>query len=155
AIDLLEALEPTPGDPLAFLRSLPRRGGRRRANVELLMMESADNPLAELARQARCGDPVAAEEFRRGMSLALEGMVRLALRKRSCFSPFDECVRAQADRLQQSSDWQLPHGELARRIAGQVCDDMIDRLQAGSRVQDTVACGGGLTEHPTMVGSHW
>jgi hypothetical protein len=117
------------------------------------MIQSEDNPLADLARRARSGDPVAAEEFRREMSLALEGMVRLALRKRIGFSSFEECVRARADRLQQSNDWQLPHDELVRRTAGQVCEDMIDRLQAGGRVQDTVACGGGFRKDHTVVGS--
>jgi hypothetical protein len=119
------------------------------------MMQSEGNPLAELARRARSGDPVAAEDFRREMSLALEGMVRLALRKRSYFSSFEECVRAQADRLQQSNDWQFSQNELARRTAGQVCDDIIDRLQAGSRVQDTVVCTGGLSKHQTVIGNQW
>ena len=117
------------------------------------MMESEDNPLAALARRARTGDLVAAKEFRREMSLALEAMVRLALRKRIGFSSFEEYARAQADRLQQCNDWQLPQDELARRIAEQVCEDMIDRLQAGSRVQDTVVCGGGFGKHHTVVGS--
>ena len=117
------------------------------------MMPCEDNPLAQLARRARSGDSVAAEEFRREMGLALEGMVRLALRKRIGFSAFEEYARARADRLQQSNDWQLPHNELARWTAGQVCDDMIDRLQANSQVQDTVACGGGFSKHDTVVGS--
>jgi hypothetical protein len=140
---------------LALIRSILRRGGVRCVNVEIFMMQSDDNPLAELARQARSGDPVAAEDFRREMSLALEGMVRLALRKRSCFSAFEERIRTQADQLQQSNDWKLPQGELARRIAGQVCDGMIDRLQAGSRVQDTVVCAGSFGTQPTVVGSQW
>jgi len=141
---------------MLFLRSIPRRGGVRCANVELFMMQSEDNPLAELARRARSGDPVAAEEFRREMGLALEGMVRLALRKRICFSSFEEYARAQADRLQQSNDWQFPHNELARRTAGLVCEDMIDRLQAGSRVQDMVTCvgaGGGSSNYQTVFSS--
>ena len=103
-------------------------------------MRFDDNPLEELARRARSGDPVATEAFRREMSVALEGMVRLALRKRICFSPFEEYARAEADRLQESSAWQLPRHELARQTAGQVCHDMIGRLQAGNRIQDTVAC---------------
>jgi hypothetical protein len=102
------------------------------------IMQVEDNPLVELARRARSGDSVAAEEFRREMSLALEGMVRLALRKRICFSPFEEYARAQADRLQERR--QLPYDELARRTAERVCQDMIDRLQASSRVQDTLVC---------------
>ncbi len=117
------------------------------------MAQSEDNPLVVLAWRARSGDPVAAEEFRREMSLALEGMVRLALRKRICFSSFEEYARAQADRLQQSNDWQLPSDELARRTAEEVCEDMIDRLQAGSRPQDTVAVGGGFGQQDTVVGS--
>jgi hypothetical protein len=119
------------------------------------MMQSEDNPLAELARRARSGNPVAAEEFRREMRLALEGMVRLALRKRIGFSSFEAYARVQADRLQQSNVWQVPDDELVRRTAGQVCEDMIDRLQAGSRVQDTVACAGGSGKHPTVVGRQW
>jgi hypothetical protein len=101
-----------------------------------------NNPLEKLARRVRSGEPGAAEEFGREMSLALEGMVRLALRKRTCFNPFEEYVRAEADRLQEGSDWQLPRHELAQQTAGQVCQDMIVRLQAGSRIQDTVACLG-------------
>jgi hypothetical protein len=114
-----------------------------------------DNPLTELARRARSGDPAAAEAFRREMSVALEGMVRLALRKRICFSPFEEYARAQADRLQESSGGQLPDDELARRTAGRVCQEMIDRLQAGSRVQDTVPCvaAGGSSKYQTVVSS--
>jgi hypothetical protein len=103
-------------------------------------MHVENNPLEELARRVRWGDLDAAEEFHREMSLALEGMVRLALRKRACFNPFEEYARAQADRLQETSDWQLPGHELARQTAGQVCQDMIGRLQAGGRIQDTVAC---------------
>jgi hypothetical protein len=104
------------------------------------MQEFEDNPLVDLARRARFGDPVATEDFRREMSMALEGLVRLALRGRVRFSPFQEYARGQADRLQESSDWQLPADELARRTAERVCQEMIDRLQAGRRVQDTVAC---------------
>ena len=103
-------------------------------------MQIENNPLAELARRVRSGDPGAAEEFRREMGLALEGMVRLALRKRACFNPFEEYARAQADRLQESSDRELPRDELARQTAGHVCQDMIGRLQAGGRIQDTLAC---------------
>ena len=99
-----------------------------------------NNPLEDLARRVRRGDPAAAEEFHREMGLALEGMVRLALRKRDCFNAFEEYARAEADRLQESSAWQLPRHELARQTAGQVCHDMIGRLQAGNRIQDTVAC---------------
>jgi hypothetical protein len=104
-----------------------------------VIMQFEDNPFVELARRARSGDPAAAEEFRREMSLALEGMVRLALRKRIGFSPFEEHARAQANRLHESSDWQLPFDELSRRTADWVCQAMIDHLQAGSRVQDTIA----------------
>jgi hypothetical protein len=103
-------------------------------------MQIEDNPLAHLARRVRSGEPGAAEAFRREMSLALEGMVRLALRKCASFNPFEEYARAEADRLQESSDRQLPRHELARQTAGQVCQDMIGRLQAGGRLQDTVAC---------------
>jgi hypothetical protein len=103
-------------------------------------MQSANNPLEDLARRVRSGEPGAAEDFQREMTLALEGMVRLALRKRACFNPFEEYARAEADRLQETSDWQLPRHELARQTAGQVCQDMIGRLQAGGRIQDTVAC---------------
>jgi hypothetical protein len=103
-------------------------------------MQFENNPLEELARRVRCGEPGAAEEFRREMSPALEGMVRLALRKRACFNPFEEYARAAADRLQKSSDRQLPGEALARQTAGQVCQDMIGRLQAGGRIQDTVVC---------------
>jgi hypothetical protein len=103
-------------------------------------MQFENNPLAELARRVRSGEPGAAEEFRREMSLALEGMVRLALRKRTGFSPFEEYARTEADRLQESNDRQLPRHELARQTAGQVCQDMIGRLQAGGRIQDTIAC---------------
>jgi hypothetical protein len=114
------------------------------------MVQSLDNPMAALARRVRSGDFGAAEEFRREMSLALVGMVRLALRRRSCLSTFEEYACAQADRLQQAGGWQLPADELARRTAERVCEDMIDRLQAGSRAQDTVTCtaagpGGQLT----------
>jgi hypothetical protein len=117
------------------------------------MQEFEDNPLVDLARRARSSDPVAAEEFRREMSVTLEGMVRLALRGRVHFSPFDEYARGQADRLQESSDRQLPADELARRTAERVCQEMIDRLQAGSRVQDTVAClaAGGSGKDQTVV----
>ncbi len=125
------------------------RGG---VDVVLLMMQCEDNPLVELARRARTGDFVAAEEFRQEMSLALEGMVRLALRKRICLSSFEQNVRARARRLQQSNDWQIPHDELARRTAGQVCDDMIDRLQV-SRRQDTVAGSGRFGKDDTVVES--
>jgi hypothetical protein len=114
------------------------------------------NPLEELARRARGGDPAAAEQFRLEMSLALEGMVRLALRKRICFSRFDEHARAQADRLQESGNWQLADDELARQTAARVCQDMIARLQAGGPVQDTVACvgaGGDSSKHRTVVSS--
>ncbi len=100
-----------------------------------------DNPLVELAWRARSGDRMATEDFRRALGAALEGMVRLALRGRVRFSPFEEYARVQADRLQESSDRQLPADELARRTAERVCQEMIDRLQAGGRVRDTV---GGL-----------
>jgi hypothetical protein len=103
-------------------------------------MQFENNPLAELARRVRSGEPEATQEFGREMSLALEGMVRLALRKRACFNPFEEYARFEAGRLQESSDWQLPRPELARQTAGQVCQDMIGRLQAGGRIQDTIAC---------------
>jgi hypothetical protein len=103
-------------------------------------MQWENNPLEHLARRVRSGDLEAAEEFRQEMSLALEGMVRLALRKRACFNPFEEYARAEAGRVQDSRDWQLPRHELARQTAGQVCQDMIGRLQAGGRIQDTVAC---------------
>ena len=103
-------------------------------------MHFENNPLEQLARRVRLGDAGAAEQFRREMTLALEGMVRLALRKRACFNPFEEYARAEADRLQESSDWELPREELARQTAGRVCHDMIGRLQAGGRIQDTVAC---------------
>ena len=121
-----------------------------------IIMQHEGNPLGELARRARSGDPGAAEEFRREMSLALEGMVRLALRKRACFSPFEAQARAEADRLQDQSDGPLPRDELARQTARQVCQAMIGRLQAGGRVQDTVACAGagcGVLEHQTVAGS--
>ena len=113
------------------------------------MQQLEDNPLEELARRARSGDPGAAEDFRREMSVALEGMVRLALRKRGCFSPFEEYARAQADRLQESSDGRLPSDELTRQTAGRVCQEMIDRLQARSQGQDTVAGGSG--KYQTVV----
>src|SRR5262245_41013922 len=90
------------------------------------------------------------------MSLALEGMVRLALRKRACFSPFEEHARAEADRLQDLSDGQLPTDDLVRRTASQVCQAMIGRLQAGGRLQDTVAgsgAGSGSLKHQTVVSS--
>jgi hypothetical protein len=114
-----------------------------------------DNPLVELARRARSGDPVATEAFRREMSVALEGMVRLAIRKRVCFSAFEEYARARADRVQAGSGWQLPAHELARRTAAWVCQEIIDRLQAGGRVQDTVACfaTGGSGKYQTVVSS--
>jgi hypothetical protein len=102
-------------------------------------MRFENNPLEELARRVRRGDARAAEEFRREMGLALEGMVRLALRKRACFSPFEQSARALAEQLQQSSG-PLPRDDLARQIAGARCADMIGRLQAGGRLQDTVAC---------------
>ena len=103
-------------------------------------MQFENNPLGELARRVRSGELEAAQEFRREMSLALEGMVRLALRKRAGFNPFEEYARFEADRLQESSAWQLPRYELARQTAGQVCQDIIGRLQAGGRIQDTIAC---------------
>jgi hypothetical protein len=105
-------------------------------------MRFENNPLEDLARRVRRGDSRAAEEFRCEMTLALEGMVRLALRKRACFNPFEGYARAEANRLQENSDWQLPGRELARQTAGQVCQDMIGRLQAGGRIQDTVVCPG-------------
>jgi hypothetical protein len=119
-------------------------------------MPFEDNPFVELARRARSGDAGAADEFRREMSLALEGMVRLAIRKRIGFSPFEEHARAEADRLQESSDWQLPFDELSRRTADWVCQAMIDRLQAGSRSQGTLAsasAGGCSSKHQTVVSS--
>src|SRR5437879_5499717 len=91
---------------LRWLRQQPSQG------VFTLQLQS--NPLRELARRVRCGEPQAAEEFRREMSLALEGMVRLALRKHDCFSPFEERARAEADRLQDLSDGQLPSDDLVR-----------------------------------------
>jgi len=97
-------------------------------------MQLESNPLQELARRVRCGEPQAAEEFRREMSLALEGMVRLALRKRDFLSPFEEHARAEADRLQDLSDGQLPRDDLVRQTASQVCRAMIGRLQAGGRL---------------------
>jgi hypothetical protein len=113
-------------------------------------LQLADNPLQELARRVRCGEPEAAEEFRREMSLALEGMVRLALRKRTCFSPFEEHARAEADRLQDLSSRPLPTNELARQTATQVCQAMIGRLQAGGRIQDTIACVGITVYSPRL-----
>ena len=113
-----------------------------------------NNPLEDLARRVRRGDPAAAEEFHREMGLALEGMVRLALRKRDCFNPFEEYARAEADRLQESSAWQLPRHELARQTASQVCQAMIGRLQAGGRIEDTFACigaGSGSLKYQTVV----
>jgi hypothetical protein len=98
------------------------------------------NPLEELARRVRAGDSQAAAEFRREMSMALEGMLRLALRTRECFNPLHQYARAEVDRLQEKSDGQLPRHELARRAASRVCEDMIARLQACGRAQDTVAC---------------
>ena len=99
-----------------------------------LCPEAAAADPVQLARRVRLGDAGAAEQFRREMTLALEGMVRLALRKRICFSPFEEYARAEADRLQESSDRQLPMHELARRTACELCQDMIDRLQTGGRL---------------------
>ncbi len=119
-------------------------------------MQPESNPLQELAWRVRCGEPGAAEEFRREMSLALEGMVRLALRKRACFNPFEEQAREEADRLQGQSDGQLTRDELVRETASQVCQAMIGRLEATGRVQDTVACvgaGSGSRKHQTMVSS--
>jgi hypothetical protein len=116
------------------------------------------NPLQELARRVRCGEPEAAERFRREMSLALEGMVRLALRKCTGFNPFEEHVRAEADRLQDLSDGQLPRAELVRQTASQVCQAMIGRLQAGGRLPDTVACavaGSGSLPPQTVVSREW
>src|SRR5262249_32160010 len=116
------------------------------------------NPLQELAWRVRRGEPGAAEEFRREMSLALEGMVRLALRKRACFSPFEEQARAEAARLQDQNDGQLPRNELARQTASRVCQAMIGRLQAGARIQDTLACvaaGSGSRQHQTVAESAW
>jgi hypothetical protein len=113
-----------------------------------------NNPLQELARRVRRGEPEAAEVFRREMSLALEGMVRLALRKRACFSPFEEHARAEADRLQDLSDGRLARDELARQTASQVCQAMIGRLQAGGRIEDTFACigaGSGSLKYQTVV----
>ena len=121
-------------------------------------MKLEDNPLRELARRVRCGEPDAAAEFRREMSLALEGMVRLALRKRAGFNPFEEHARAEADRLQDRSDGPLPRDELVRQTASQVCQAMIGRLQAGGRLPDTVACGAlgsGSLQHQTVVSLEW
>src|SRR5262249_32661190 len=121
-------------------------------------MQLASNPLEELARRVRADHPGAAEEFRREMGLALEGMVRLALRKHVPFNPFEEYARAEADRLQENSDWQLPKHELARQTAGQVCQDMISRLQAGCRIQDTIACaraGRGSLMVQTVLSPQW
>ena len=121
-------------------------------------MQFENNPLEELARQVRGDHPGAAEEFRREMGLALEGMVRLALRKHARFNPFEEYARAEADRLQECSNSQLPKDELARRTAGQVCQDMIGRLQAGGRIQDTIACvgaGRGSLKVQTVLSPQW
>jgi hypothetical protein len=121
-------------------------------------LQLENNPLQQLARRVRSGEPEAAEEFRREMSLALEGMVRLALRKRACFSPFEEHARAEANRLQDMSDGQLPRDELARQTASQVCQAMIGRLQACGQIQDTAASvgeGSGSLKHQTVVGSEW
>jgi hypothetical protein len=121
-------------------------------------LQHENNPLQELAWRVRCGEPQAAEEFRREMSVALEGMVRLALRKRSCLNPFEQQARAEADRLQERNDGQLPRDELARRTANQVCQTMIGRLQAGARIHDTVAsviAGSGPQKHQTVVNGHW
>jgi hypothetical protein len=104
------------------------------------MMPFANNPLESLARRVRLGEPGAAEEFKSEMERALEGMVRLALRKRACFNPFEACARAEADRLQENRVVPLHDAELARQTAGRLCQDMIGRLQAGGRPQDTVAC---------------
>jgi hypothetical protein len=117
-------------------------------------MHFENNPLEQLARRVRLGDAGAAEQFRREMTLALEGMVRLALRKRACFNPFEGYARAEADRLQESSDRQLPMHELARRTACELCQDMIDRLQTGGRIHDTVACialGRGSLKYQTVL----
>jgi hypothetical protein len=122
----------------------------------LTLQQHETNPLQDLARRVRSGDSDAADEFRREMSLALEGMVRLALRKRACFSPFEEHARAEADRLQDISDGQLSRDELARQTAGQVCQAMIGRLQAGGRIQDTIVCVGagcGSLERQTVESS--
>jgi hypothetical protein len=121
-------------------------------------LRSENNPLVELARRVRHGEPEAAEEFRREMSPALEGMVRLALRKRACLSPFEEQARAEADRLQDLSNRQLPRNELARQTASQVCQAMIGRLQAGGRIEDTVAsvaAGCGSLKAQTVTSSDW
>src|SRR5690242_16451217 len=120
-------------------------------------MQVENNPLEDLAWRVRLGEPAAEEEFRREMSLALEGMVRLALRKRACFSPFEERARAEADRLQEESDGRLPRNELAQQTAGEVCQLMIGRLQAGDRLEDTVAClgpGFGSLKDQTVVSAH-
>jgi hypothetical protein len=119
-----------------------------------LQLES--NPLPELAWRVRRGEPGAAEEFRREMSLALEGMVRLALRKRACFSPFEEQARAEAGRLQDQSDGQITPDVLVRETASRVCQAMIGRLQVSGRTPDTVACvgaGSGSRTHQTVVSS--
>jgi hypothetical protein len=120
-------------------------------------LQLENNPLQELAGRVRHGEPGAAEAFRRVMSLALEGMVRLALRKRACFSPFEDQARAEADRLQDQSDGQLTRNELVRETASRVCQAMIGRLQAG-RAQDTVAgvgAGPGSRSHQTVVSRAW
>ena len=121
------------------------------------MPQLEGNPLAELARRTRSGDPGAAEAFRREMSVALEGMVRLALRKSACFNPFEEHARAQADRLLELSDGRLPMAELVRQTANQVCQAMIGRLQAGGRLQDTITCGalGSGPGHRTVASGEW
>jgi hypothetical protein len=124
----------------------------------VLNLQLETNPLQELARRVRSGEPEAADEFRREMCLALEGMVRLALRKRACFSPFEEHARAEADRLQDQSHKQLPRDELARQTALQVCQNMIGRLQAGGRIQDTIIClgaGTGSLQPSTVVSREW
>jgi hypothetical protein len=121
-------------------------------------MHLENNPLAELAQRVRRDDTRATEEFRLEMGLALEGMVRLALRKRACFNPFEEYARAKAERLQASSGLPLPSHELARQTAGQVCQEIIGRLQAGGRIHDTVAEVGvarGSLMYQTILGLQW
>jgi hypothetical protein len=121
----------------------------------VLTLKLEDNPLARLARRVRFGEPDAAEEFRREMSMALEGMVRLALRKCGGLSAFEEHARAEAERLQDMSDGQLSRDELVRQTARQVCLAMIGRLQAGGRLQDTIAYGVPGSGSLTVVSPQW
>jgi hypothetical protein len=95
------------------------------------------NPMQDLAQRVRRGDVGAVEEFRREMGLALEGIVRLALRRRACFSPFETTLRLEAARLCEKRH--VPRDELARAIGAAVCENIVRRLQNGGRLQDTFA----------------